>query len=175
MDSLEFYKSIYDRELARRLELNNALNIPVGVIAILTAIISYIITNISSCYNSTYFWIITCFTGVSIILTLISIFFLAKSYNNIFKGHDYRNLALTKEIRKYQIELEIFNCQMVEKEAKIDFESVLIEKLNYYTDNHILINDFRQIKLYYAKSFIIGSTFSTLIALILLIIKIQLQ
>ena len=175
MDNLEFYKSIYDRELARRLELNDALNIPIGIIAILTAVLSYIITNISSCSNSIFFWIILSFTGVSVILTFISIFFLAKSYNNIFKGHDYRNLALTKEIRKYQTDLETFNSQMTGKESRIDFESILIEKLNYYTDIHILINDFRQIKLYYAKSLIIGSTFCTLIALILLIINIQLQ
>lgn len=175
MNNLEFYKSIYDRELARRLELNDALNIPIGIIAILTAVLSYIITNISNCSDSIFFWIILSFTGVAVILTFISIFFLALSYNNIFKGHDYRNLALTKEIRKYQADLEKYNNQVTKNKNKLDFESILIDKLNYYTDIHILINDFRQIKLYYSKSLIIGSTFCTLIALLLLILNIQLQ
>jgi len=175
MDNLAFFKSIYDRELARRLELNDALNIPIGIIAILTAVLSYIISNLKSCSDPVLFWIILSFTVIAIILSFISIFFLALSYNNIFKGHDYRNLALTKEIRKYQADLEKYNHEVTKNENKIDFENILIDKLNYYTDIHILINDFRQIKLYYAKSLIIGSTFCTLIALLLLILNIQLQ
>lgn len=47
MNDLGFYKSLYDRELARRLDLDSALNIPIGIIAILIAIISYIIAGLS--------------------------------------------------------------------------------------------------------------------------------
>lgn len=167
MNDLGFYKSIYDRELARRLDLDNALNIPVGIIAILIAVISYIIANISTCMHFVIQCIVIGFTIISAILIFISIFYLARSYNNVLKGHDYRNLDFTKKIRKYQIDLEIYNSKVTE--GKIDFESTLIENLNHFTDIHILINDFRQISLYYAKSLIIGSAFSILLALLLLI------
>jgi hypothetical protein len=167
MNDLGFYKSIYDRELARRLDLDNALNIPIGVIAILIGVISYIIGDISKCTNFVIQCLIIGFMIISAILIFISIFFLARSYNNVLRGHDYRNLDFTKKIRKYQTDLASYNSKVTEN--KIDFESTLIENLNHFTDIHILINDFRQISLYYAKSLIIGSAFSILIALLLFI------
>lgn len=169
MSDLEFYKSIYDRELARRLDLDNALNIPIGIIAVLIAALSYIVTNIDNCSNSIIQIIIIAFTIASSALIFISIFYLARSYNNLLKGHNYRNLALSEEIRRYQTDLLSYNLKLANEENIIDFETKLIEKLNHYTDNHILINDFRQISLYYAKSLIIGSAFLTLLALILIV------
>jgi len=168
MSDLEFYKSIYDRELARRLDLDNALNIPIGIIAILIAVLSYIANNLNTCSRSIIQIIIITFTIVSAVLIFISIFYLARSYNNLLKGHNYRNLALTEEVRKYQTDLLSYNLKLTNEEKKVDFESRLIEKLNHYTDNHILINDFRQISLYYAKSLIIGASFLTLLSLILI-------
>lgn len=170
MVDFEFYKSFYDRELQRRFDLDNALNIPIGLIAILLATASYIISNLSKDDSIVIYWIILSITGVSVILILIAIFSLARSYNDLFKGFKYLNFATSTEWRDYQKQLESFNNNPETKE-KLDFENEVIKKLNSYTDSHIKINEFRQVQLRNAKSWIIISLLLLLVALTIVIIK----
>jgi len=171
MNSIEFYKSFYDRELKRRFDLDNALNIPIGLIAILIALASYIISNLQFLECIRIDWIISIMTVISVGFILLAIYYLSITYNNVFKGHSYLNFKNATEIRKFQLELESYNTNQTEEKDKIEFENKFIEKLNSYTDSHIQINDFRQKKLRNAKSAIIASLFLILIALILVIIK----
>ena len=134
MNDIEFYKSFYDRELSRRIDLDNALNIPIGLIAILIALISYLISNINFCDNIIVNCLITGFTAISILLIFQAIYFLSKSYNNVFKGYQYLNFSLTTDIRKFQKSVESYNSEVQDGKEKIDIESELIDKLNYYTD-----------------------------------------
>lgn len=171
MNNFDFYKSFYDRELKRRFDLDSALNIPIGLVVLLIGLASYIISTINFCEKIIIAYIITSLTVISVAIIFISIYWLAKSYNNVFKGHRYLNFALTKYLRDYELELENYNSRLVDEKSKIDFEKQLIEKMNHYTDNHILINDYRQISLHVAKSLLICSLFILLITLILVIIN----
>ena len=164
MNDIEFYKSIYDRELKRRFDLDNALNIPIGLIVVLLALISFIISNLNFCNNIKANWIILGLTFTSVLLIISGIYFLAKSYNNVFKNHKYLNLPFTYYLREYQLKLESYNAKISNGKDKIDFDSQLIEKLNHYTDNHILVNEFRARNLAYAKTVIILSVFLLLVA-----------
>lgn len=170
MKTLDFYKAFYDRELKRRFDLDNALSIPIGLIAILIGIISYIISDLNFSGNMTTNCIIAFLTIMSVLLIFGAIYRLAKSYNNVFKGHKYLNFALTKEIRGFEKNIESYNSQVNDKD-RLDLEDQLIEAMNRYTDNHILINDYRQYNLRNAKSLIIGSIFIILLALVLVIIN----
>ena len=94
-----------------------------------------------------------------------------KSYNNLFKGFAYKNLALTKEIRKFEtIDIPKYNEQVDEKE-KISFETELINRLISVTDNHTIFNDKRSLDLYKAKTFVIISLILTGIQLVIVTFK----
>lgn len=171
MESFNFYRSIYDRELSRRMDLDKSINIP---ITILTLIIG-----LNSIYTDKYFFecffqrieivqIMIIIIGVSI---LISAFFLIKSYNNLFKGFAYRNLALTKEIREFETkQIPSYNAQ-VSEEDKLNFETELINRLITVTDNHTTFNDRRSLDLYRAKTFLIVSLILTGIQLVIVTFK----
>ncbi len=171
MESYNFYKSIYDRELNRRMDLDKSINIP---ITILTLIIG-----LNSIYtDESLFQNFFCEFGTVKIMILIigitlfiSTFFLIKSYNNLFKGFAYRNLALTKKIREFETkQIPEYNAQ-VNVEDKLTIETELIERLIVVTDNHTVFNDRRSLDLYRAKTFIIVSLILTGIQLIIVTFK----
>ncbi|MDB5280248.1 MAG: Uncharacterized protein JWR61_5203 [Ferruginibacter sp.] len=155
MDSYQFYKSLYDRELNRRKDLDAAINLPITILTILVAANSYLIGKEVTIQQK---YIVVC---SSILLTLllvsflVSIFYLIRSYNNLFKGFGYGNLGLTTEIRNFElIEIPKYNAQ-VDETKKLNFEAIIINKLTQYTDDHIVFNDKRSFDLHRAKTFII--------------------
>jgi hypothetical protein len=155
MDSYQFFKSLYDRELNRRKDLDSSINLPITILTILVAANSYLIEKSETVENLHYISIGNCFLILILVSFFLSIFFLTRSYNNLFKGFGYRNLGFSKEIRDFEIiEIPKFNNQ-VDEVAKINFEKIIITKLTEITDNHIRFNDKRSLDLYKAKTFII--------------------
>lgn len=155
MDSYQFYKSIYDRELNRRKELDAAINLPITILTILIAANSYLISKTDAIHQKSIILTSNIILTLIIISFLISAFFLTRSYNNLFKGFGYINLGLTKKIREFEVvDIPKYNDQVEEKE-KINFEKIIIDKLTHLTDDHITFNDKRSLDLYRAKTFII--------------------
>ena len=169
MNYFDFYKSLYNRELQRRFDLDNALNIPIGLIAILIASASYIISNIKECLNSGLFWIVIILTLIAVICIIIAIVFLSLSYNRMFRGFRYKNFETSSQWRDFQKQVESHNIQY--PEDHMDFDDEFIKKLNIYTDSHSEINNKRQKNLREAKSFIILSLIFLLVALIIVVLK----
>lgn len=162
MDSYPFYKSLYDRELNRRKDLDSSINLPLTLLSIIVAANSYLIKESDWSLCSISITMQKCLT-FSIAAGLgISIGYLTKSYNNFFKGFAYRNLGYTTEVRNYENQIKKFN-QQVDEENHIDFKNSIIEKLTVLTDNHIKFNDRRSRDLYYAKTFLIICLVLTLI------------
>lgn len=155
MDSYQFYKSIYDRELNRRKDLDAAINLPITILTILVAANSYLISKTDAIHQKSIILTSNIILTLIIISFLISAFFLTRSYNNLFKGFGYINLGLTKKIREFEVvDIPKYNDQVEEKE-KINFEKIIIDKLTHLTDDHIIFNDKRSHDLYRAKTFII--------------------
>lgn len=155
MDSYQFYKSIYDRELNRRKDLDAAINLPITILTILVAANSYLISKTDAIHQKSIILTSNIILTLITISFLISAFFLTRSYNNLFKGFGYINLGLTKKIREFEvIDIPKYNDQVEEKE-KINFEKIMIDKLTHLTDDHIIFNDKRSLDLYRAKTFII--------------------
>lgn len=171
MDSYQLYKSIYDRELNRRKDLDSSINLPLTILSILVAANSYMIKEKNLIENAHQegvenILIILIFIGLG-----ITIYFLTRSYNNLFKGFAYRNLGLTTEIRKYEtVDLPNYNNQVEEKD-KLIFEDIITNKLTNIIDNHIVLNDKRSYDLYIAKTFIIISMVFTALNFFLIIFK----
>jgi hypothetical protein len=170
MDDTSLYKSFYDRELSRRNDLDNSINIPIGVITVLVGLIYYIFSNINIICS---LWVYVFYISVSIpsLLILVSIYYLVKSYNNLFKGFEYHNFPTTLELRKYQLELVDYNSKVV-PEDQFSFSQYIIERYVSYTDNHININDKRALDLYKSKTYLIGAM---LIFLLIIIIFLTLK
>ncbi|SRR5690554_6901878 len=171
MDSFNFYKSIYDRELSRRVDLDNSINIPITILTLIIGLNSIYIDK--AIFESLFHELVLVNAMVILIgfTILISVFFLIKSYNNFFKGFAYRNLALTKEIRKFETQqIPDYNI-MVNKEDRLTFETELIKRLVAVTDDHIIFNDKRGNDLYKAKTLLIVALILTGIQLVLVTFK----
>jgi hypothetical protein len=169
MDYLDFYKSLYNRELQRRFDLDNALNIPIGLIAILIASAFFIVSNISECDRPILFWMVLTLTIIAVLCILIAIIFLSLSYNRMFLGFKYKNFVKSAQWREFQKQIESHNKK--NSEDKMDFEEEFIQKLNFYTDSHSEINNKRQKRLRDAKSFIILSLLFLFTALIIVVLN----
>lgn len=86
MDSYQFYKSIYDRELNRRKDLDAAINLPITILTILVAANSYLISKTDVIHQKSIILASNIILTLIIISFLVSTFFLTRSYNNLFKG-----------------------------------------------------------------------------------------
>lgn len=171
MDSYQFYKSLYDRELTRRKDLDAAINLPITILTILVAANSYLIGKEDIIHQKCLLIASNILLALLLVSFLISIFFLIRSYNNLFKGFAYSNLALTKEIRNFEVnDIPKYNDQVDEKE-KLNFEAIIIDKLTHYTDDHIIFNDKRSLDLHKAKTFIIVALILTGIKFLLIAFK----
>ena len=167
MDSYTFYKSIYDRELNRRKDLDAAINIPITILTVIVGINSISINKIQIPGLWKSFNIVSESFVLIVIVTLWSVFYLMRSYNNLFMGFSYRNLANTQEIRQFETtQIPDYNRKVGDDE-KLEFESELIRRLNAVTDNHIAFNDKRSLDLYKAKTILIISLILTGIQLVI--------
>ena len=159
MDSFLFYKSLYDRELARRIDLDNALNIPLTVLSIIVAANAYMMEDLGSIYSIQDIrfahWV---FLFLSPSLAM-SIFYMMRSSNNLLKGFAYKNCALASKIRKYEEQIEEYNLKTTN--SKANFEALLIVKLNEWTDDHMIFNDKRSNDLRKSRAFLALSLIMT--------------
>jgi len=171
MNDLDFYKSIYDRELSRRKYLDSSISIPIGILSLLIGLVSYF-------YSATEYKVIInenlgviILLAISILAMILSIIYLIKSYNNFLRGFNYKNLSYLKNIRKYQkVEIPEYN-KKVSKEKQITFENKLIDRLINITDTNTAINDKRAFSMYWSKTFITIALAVLFIAIIYILIK----
>ena len=171
MDSYQFYKSLYDRELKRRIDLDAAINLPMTLLSIIVAANSYLAKESDWTNCSAQIFIQKTLVFLTAIGLGISIYYLTRSYNNFFKGFAYRNLGLTTEIRKYENQLESYN-QKVDEEKQIKFEKIVVDKLTNVIDDHIVFNDKRSLDLHHAKTYLIIYIMLTIINFIIFSLKI---
>lgn len=171
MESYQLYKSLYDRELNRRKDLDAAINLPITILTILIAANSYLIGKLDTVYQTNIILISNIILALILVSFLISIFFLTRSYNNLFKGFGYRNLGFTKEIRDFELNAIPKYNEQVDKKEKLSFEKIIIDKLTHVTDDHIIFNDKRSLDLYKARTFLLITLILTGIKFLLIAFK----
>ena len=171
MDSYQLYKSLYDRELKRRYDLDAAVNLPLTLLSIIVAANSYLVKESAWTDCSAKIIAQKVLVFITAIFLGISIYYLTRSLNNFFKGFAYRNLGLTTEIRKYEKDLQNYNDKVVDEEKKISFENIIIDKLTNVIDDHIIFNDKRSHDLYSAKTFLIVCIMLTIINFLIFSLK----
>lgn len=170
MESFSFYKSLYDRELNRRTNLDNAVSLPVTVLTIIVAANSYTIKDepdIHTFSELSFKHFLLLFIGISLI---IAVFYIMRSFNNHFKGFAYRNFAYIRDIVKFEKQIGDYNALPTTID-KIKFDDSIISKLAELTDDHIIFNDKRSKDLQKARTFLVLSLILTAINYILLILN----
>lgn len=94
MGRYEFYKEAYYQELSRKDVLEDALNIPLGIISAVIAALYYFFSSYDYHLEGGLEFVLkilflVLMTG-SVLFILSAIYFLAQSYNNGLKGHPYK-------------------------------------------------------------------------------------
>lgn len=102
MDTTNFYKEIHFKEIERKHTLNNSFQLP---ILILTTLITINIFVAKQNYTDCTFKLLQFFMFVNLVSFVFCIFFLLKSFNNLFKNHSYKELSNPNEIYEYEMDL----------------------------------------------------------------------
>jgi len=154
MESYSFYKSLYDRELNRRKDLDSAIGLPITILTVIVASNTYILKGqkmiplLEVCEIK---YVIAILTFISL---FFSIFYIMRSSNNLFKGFAYKNFALLNDIRIFEEEIGKYN-KIVSDDKYINFENIIIKKLTEFADSHIIFNDSRSKDLLSARKYLI--------------------
>lgn len=168
METYQFYKSFYDRELSRRYTLDSSINLPLTIIGILMTANTYLAKNLFPLKGFEELTLKHIFIFLFFISIAFTITYLIKSYNNFYKGFTYRNIGNYKELRKYEFEVMRYNKEVNDQDLTLSFEKVVLDKLIDFAENHCSINDKRSYDLYISKTFILFSIIITLINYLIL-------
>jgi multisubunit Na+/H+ antiporter MnhB subunit len=102
MKNTEFYKEFYFKEIERRNELNNAVNLPILIISGIVSIHVYFYSQLKSDEILLAFVILS---SCTFLCGLHSLFYLARSFSNFFRNHDYQELANMNSFLEYEKQL----------------------------------------------------------------------
>lgn len=161
--NFDFYKNKFEREQKRRVDLDNATNLPIVVSTLIMGLNSYVIKEHT--FNRTWNFadsIIIILLVASSLLILLSSFYIFLAVNNLLKGFDYPNFDLMSKYR----EIEIYN-RSCEEEKKMNIEEIITDKIVKYSDESTVINDNRGDSLFTARKYIIINFLITIINLII--------
>ncbi len=157
--SLELYKDWYYKELERKDSIDNALNIPFGLVSALLAVCFYLLTNYDYSLQGIFRAAFILLVSGSIITIGIAIYFLLQSYHDFHKGYPYKFLPHATVIDKYYNDL-IQYCKDNGKplqEADVDFENYLTDIFREAVANDSFQNHRKTASLHWGKRFLFYS------------------
>jgi hypothetical protein len=165
MKNLEIYKEFYFREINRKNELNNVINIPILIITGIISVQFYFYSQQMEIYIKIYLEVLSIICALGI---LYSIFYLLKSFSNFFKNHSYKELNEMNSIYKY--EKELINEQDKIAVAENLFLVYLNEQFSDCASHNFLINKTRTEDIAKSKTGIFVSIISTILISIIFLI-----
>jgi hypothetical protein len=158
MDKLDFYINWYNREEERKVSLDNSLNIPIGILTIIFAILFFLLKEFDF-WNTTqlYIYLIIFLVGISFISALIVSLYLFKSYHNIFVGYEYKGIPYPSLLLNHEYELinyyESYKDHFPGITGEEKFKEYLINKIVELTDINSFNNDKKSEFLHKAKGY----------------------
>lgn len=166
MNNTGLYKEFYFREIDRKHELNNAVNVPILLISGIITVHFYLYSlKIDNCT------LLLCkvLSGICLCSLIYSIYFLSLSFSNLYKTHTYEEIANMSKLHTYQQNLLL---EKKKKKAIKDFNKYLDEELSRCAGENFIINQTRSRDLAKAKQGIFISIILTIILSIIFIISI---
>lgn len=178
MDRLSFLIDWYHKENERRTSLNDSLNIPIGILTGLFALMFFLIKEFDF-KSEIHLWIsfsFIVFLSASIIFWLLVVYNLFMSYNKLFKGYEYDGLPFATQLdEQYKGLVDYYNKYkgQLNQNTTIDslYEEQLIEMLSEYINTNVDNNDKKSEYLHVAKQFLFGCIMSIIICAIPFVIN----
>jgi hypothetical protein len=152
MDSLKLYKSFYDRETNRRDILNNSVAIPIGILSGLIAALFFLASDFNYEIKGIFYCLFLGLIIIGAIMLIIAVTYLAKSFTNFIKGHDYSEIAFLHEIELYRSELIVHYKRKEKAEKK--FMSYLKSEFIRCADHNAILNDRRSFFIFKTKQYL---------------------
>lgn len=168
MKNIEFYKEFYFKEIDRKNELNNLINIPILVVTTIISINFFLFSQKLNCNILLFGKFISIINLVSVLYTT---FYLLKSFSNFFKTHRYKELTNMNKILNYENELN--DEQENESDADYLFLEYLKTEFADCATHNFLINKTRTEDIAKSKKGIFISIIITLLFSIIYIISIS--
>jgi hypothetical protein len=165
MKNLEFYKEIYFREIDRKNELNNIINIPILIITGIISVQFYFYNQQIENSLKIFLEVLSLICALSI---LYSMFYLLKSFGNFFKNHSYKELNEMKSIFNY--EKDLIKEQIRIEDAENIFLEYLSEQFSDCASHNFLINKTRTEDIAKSKKGIFISIICTILFSIIFLI-----
>ena len=170
LNRIDFLKEWFYKEEERKNSLNDSLNIPIGILTGLIAIISYLFKefyplNENQLIKFLFYFLII----LSLFFWLISVFKLLQSYNDLYKGYSYLgfpkpsflkddNEALNKYYSDYKDDLDdSISLQSLEEDS---LESLLTKCL----ETNVYNNDRKSAYLHSSKIHILNCLITILLS-----------
>ena len=176
MNDFDFYLNWYNKEADRKMALDNALNIPIGILSVTIGADFYLLIHYNFAKSACLLDFLLCtMIGVSFIFSCIATYFLFISYHGIFKSYTDKGFPVASELRKHKQELIDYYCQQANNFPNVSgeekFEEYVINKLTEYIDRNVCNNDKKSESLYFAKGHILNALVCLVFALLPFIIN----
>lgn len=158
----EFYRGQYDKSLAERIDINNSLSTPIGILTALLAGLYFCITSFSYECQPPLMYAFVVFAVVSALLLIISIVYLILVFAEFPISVGYINLNDSDLLDQYFQDLIIFYSNQpgisssdVLANAKKDFDDYLLAELIRNSANNQRTNRIKTARLFQSHKFMI--------------------
>ena len=157
MDYLELFKEFYYKEIDRKTGVQNALNIPITFLTVLSSAILFFLTTYDFTVDGAIkilFIVLSCLVALCI---LVSIWFIIKGFNNFTKGYTYSWVPFPTELLGWYKDLKDYYIKNDATSVDADdyFKDYLIKNLAKHANHNLLINDTRFRYILISKKFLI--------------------
>lgn len=169
MKRFEFVIEWYHKENERNNSLHDSLNIPIGILSAISAIMYFLLTQFTfKPYTSICF----CFIALVVIVAGLWIEILIRlslAYNNLFKGYTYEYLPLPSDLNQQYQALENYvstNSATLDPSITADllYEEQLYDMVSGYLDININNNDRKSMNLFKARRSILICIFFVILS-----------
>lgn len=162
MNKIEFLKEWFYKEEERKGTLNDSLNIPIGILTGIVAVVYFVLSNYNYENGSKLLkFLFIILIIVCIFFWLRCIFYLLLSYNNFHRGYGYKAFpsadfikkeyeTLTPYYKEYKSEFEETGVTL-DKLVENNIEEILVQCI----DNNVFNNDKKSGYLHNSKTSII--------------------
>ncbi len=164
MNSFEFYKSLYEREISKKQEIESSFSNVLTIFSLIVIVNTYLIEKLSSKIDYLASNICLVIIGLITILLIAGLFYFIKAFNNFFRGIDYDVIGSATGFREYEKKLQNYNN--AQNEEKVIFENEIINKLNEITDQNCAKNLERRKQLFRSKNCLILAALATILHII---------
>lgn len=162
MERLDFYIDWYQKENERQISLNDSLNLPIGILTGLFAVIFFMLKEFTFS-TETRKWVLFAFILLiiaALICWIIVAYNLFMSYNKLHKGYEYKGIPYPTTLNEHYEKLQGYieeNKSMLDSKITIDslFKSQLSEMVSEYLNRNILNNDQKSKYLHISKRFLL--------------------